>query len=111
MTQLPTAPPSCALDPQGLRTQLERYRESGRGASVVERSARELSVQLRPDVATGLVDELVAVERDCCPFFTIGWDPGERRLSVSVSRRDDEPALAAVAFALGLEAAAHPAPQ
>jgi hypothetical protein len=53
-----------------------------------------------------VVKELVAVERRCCPFFDLSWEPEERLLSISVSRADDEPALDAIAYALGLSDAA-----
>jgi hypothetical protein len=50
-----------------------------------------------------LVDELVAIERECCPFFTLDWEPDRRRLTVSVSQAEHEPALDAIAFALDFE--------
>jgi hypothetical protein len=42
-------------------------------------------------------------ERECCPFFDLGWQPDIRRLTIAVSQAEDEPALDAVAFALALE--------
>jgi hypothetical protein len=42
------------------------------------------------------------VERGCCPFFDMGWEPRERHLSISVSRPEDESALGAIAHALGV---------
>ncbi len=93
--------PSCALDAEGARLQADRYRHIGRGARLIASSARRTEVLLRPDVDVDLVSELVAVERACCPFFSISWD-GRRQLGVSVSKPEDEPALAAVTFALGL---------
>jgi hypothetical protein len=53
-----------------------------------------------------VVDELVAVERRCCPFLDLRWDPNERRLSVAVSRAEHEPALDAITAALALSSAA-----
>jgi hypothetical protein len=52
-----------------------------------------------------LIDELIAVERSCCPFFTLEWEPGERRLTVTVEAPEHEPALDAIAYALGLDQA------
>jgi hypothetical protein len=40
------------------------------------------------------------------PFFELSWRPALRRLSVAVSRAAEEPALEAIAFALGLGALA-----
>jgi hypothetical protein len=38
--------PSCALDEAGLRRQLERYRQVGRGVSLVDRTDRSMVVDL-----------------------------------------------------------------
>ncbi len=59
-------------------------------------------VELAPPVESRLVDELLAVERECCPFFTLDWRPDRRRLAVSVSEAEHESALDAIAFALGV---------
>jgi hypothetical protein len=61
-----------------------------------------LAVDLDRKVDLKLVDELLAVERECCPFLELGWRPDSRRLSVSVSQKRHEPALDAIAFALNL---------
>jgi hypothetical protein len=95
--------PSCALDQSGLRSQLERYRQAGRNARVIERTRRSLVADLDESVDEGAVAETVAVERECCPFFTLTWEPGRRRLTVSVSQAEHEPALDAIAFALDLQ--------
>jgi hypothetical protein len=94
--------PACALDESGLRSQLERYRQAGRNARLIERTPRHLVADLDADVDTELVAETVAVERECCPFFALTWEPSRRRLTVSVSRAAYEPALDAIAFALNL---------
>jgi hypothetical protein len=96
--------PSCALDEASLRSQYERYRQVGAGARLVDRSPRRLVVDLDDHVDTNLVDETIATERECCPFFELGWEPHRHRLTVSVSQPEQEPALEAIVFALGLEA-------
>ena len=96
--------PSCALDESGLRSQLERYRQAGRNAHLIERTPRRLVAALGDDVDAELVAETVAVERDCCPFFALTWEPDQRRLTIAVSQAAHEPALDAIAFALNLEA-------
>ena len=96
--------PSCDLDADGLSAQRERYREAGEGAVTLERSPRQLVVEISAQGASA-VPELVEVERRCCPFFAIDWDPELRRLSIGVSEPGHEPALVAIAFALGLSAA------
>lgn len=100
---LPMAP-SCTLDEAGLRSQLERYRQAGQNASLIERTPRSLVVDLDENVDVELVAETVAVERECCTFFALTWEPDRRRLTISVSRVEHEPALDAIAFALNLQA-------
>jgi hypothetical protein len=101
MERLPMAP-SCGLDETDLRSQYARYRTAGAGARLVQRTRQGLVVDLDERVDPKLVDELLAVERECCPFFKLGWKPDTRRLSVSVSQKGHEPALDAIAFALNL---------
>jgi hypothetical protein len=55
-------------------------------------------------VGAELVAETVAIERECCPFFTLTWEPNRRRLTISISQAEHEPALDAIAFALDLQA-------
>lgn len=96
--------PSCALDESGLRSQLERYRQVGRDARLIERTHRRLVADLGDEVDSELVARTVAVERECCPFFALTWEPDRRRLTVAVSEAAHEPALDAIAFALNLQA-------
>lgn len=96
--------PSCALDEAGLRSQLERYRQAGQNARLIERTPRSLVVDLDQNVDAELIAETVAIERECCPFFTLTWEPDRRRLTISVSQAAHEPALDAIAFALNLQA-------
>jgi hypothetical protein len=96
--------PSCALDESGLRSQLERYRQAGRNARLIERTPRSLVADLDQDVDVKLVADTVAIEQQCCPFFTLTWEPERRRLTISVSQGAHEPAIDAIAFALNLQA-------
>jgi hypothetical protein len=100
--------PSCGLDENGLRLQYARNRTAGVGARLVQRTRLRLVVDLDERVDPKLVDELLAVERECCPFFELGWKPDARRLSVSVSQSGFEPALDAIAFALNLAESPQP---
>ncbi len=95
--------PSCTLDAMSLQAQVARYRRAGTGARLLDRTPRRVLVELGADVDSALVSEIVAVERDCCPFLTIAWEEQAlRRLSVSVDRVEDEPVLDAIEIALGL---------
>jgi hypothetical protein len=98
--------PSCALDEAGLRAQYERYRQTGAGARLVERSALRRVGKLDQHVDGKLVEEAIAIERECCPFYELSWEPDQRRLSVAVSLPEQAPALEAIELALGLEAPA-----
>lgn len=102
MGELPMVP-SCSLDQPGLSDQLGRYRAAGAGATLLEREPRRLAAALAPGVDGAAVEELIAVEADCCPFIAMSWDAGERRLEVAVSEREQEPAIDAIAHALGLQ--------
>ena len=93
---------SCSLDDVGLRSQLMRYRAAAQDASVVSRAARSLVIQVSDHVPEALVEELVAVERECCPFFDLDWQPERRQLAVAVADAEHEPALDGIAFALGV---------
>lgn len=72
------------------------------------RGPLHLVVELARHADTELVEQTLAIERECCPFYELGWEPDRRRLFVSVSQPEHAPALEAIAFALGLDApAAH----
>lgn len=96
--------PSCALDEAGLCSQLERYRQAGQNARLIERTPQRLVADLDQNVDVELVAEAVAIERECCRFFTVTWEPDRRRLTISISQTAHEPALDAIAFALNLQA-------
>lgn len=95
--------PSCTLEESGLRAQLERYRQAGHNARLIERTPRRLIAELDSNVNAEVVTEALAVELECCPFFLLAWEPSRRRLTVSVSQAAHEAALDAITFALGLE--------
>jgi hypothetical protein len=102
MEPLPMAPATCSLDEDGLRTQLERYRAAGDGAQVIEQGRRRLLIRIDDHTSAVVIEELIAVERSCCPFFELEWEPEARYLAVAVSRQEHEQALGMIAGALGL---------
>ena len=93
-------PPSCALTRDGLERQRRRYRAAGEAAGLVERSALRLRVDFNDAVDLELIDQLVAVERECCPFFEIDWKRSARRMQVDVAS-EHRRALDAVASNFG----------
>jgi hypothetical protein len=90
-----------------MRRQFERYRQLGRGARVIAYSPRHLSLELADNADARLVDEAAAIERECCPFFDVSWNRAARRLSFAVSSAENEPALDAILFSLGIAAPAN----
>ena len=109
MKALPTLPPSCSLDGPGQAAQAERYRRAGAAAELIESEPLRLVVRVGDEVPAGEIEELAAVERECCPFFEIDWRPSERLFAIGVGHQHEAPALDAIAYALGLEAARRPA--
>lgn len=102
MDLLPMILSSCALDGAGLGEQIDRYQRIGRSGHVVSRTSRTLVAELGPDVDPALVHEAIQTERRCCAFFELSWDAEQRRLTISVPDREHEPALGAIASALGI---------
>jgi hypothetical protein len=90
----------CGLDEEAAGAQLARYRLAGAGAMAIERTPRRVVAQIDRRVPDGLIAELVDVERGCCPFFGLGWEPERRRLEISVTSNERERALDAIASAL-----------
>ncbi len=93
-------PDSCSLGADELRAQLERYRLAGEGGRLIEHGRRSLVVEIGPVSTEDQIELLIATERRCCPFFEVDWDPEPRRLSLTVTQREHEGALAAIAAAL-----------
>jgi hypothetical protein len=90
----------CGLDLDGARTQRERYREIGRHAVSHEREPRRLVVRFGDGLDEQLLAEALAVERECCPFFGLAYEPTARELRVTVADARHDPALDAIAESL-----------
>ena len=95
-------PESCTLDPGGLSEQLARYRSAGAGAEVIVRSPRRITIRVGEHADDAVIAELIETERTCCPFYELEYHPAERQLSIGVATQQHEPALEAIAYALGL---------
>ena len=46
-------------------------------------------------------EKLIAVERECCPFYELDYNPSARHLTIVVDQAEHEPALRAIAYSLG----------
>jgi hypothetical protein len=104
-----TAFPTCALDLEGRRRQAERYRRVAADVVRTWRRADAILVVFGTGVDRATLGELVAVERECCPFFTIALDEARRRLTVSAADPDHAPALDAIAASLSADVTYDPA--
>jgi hypothetical protein len=93
-------PIGCALHAEGLRAQRDRYRRLGVSAERVVCGKQALTVEFGTTVDAALVAEALAVERACCPFFDLRYDPLARRLTATVSEPAHDPALDALRDAL-----------
>jgi hypothetical protein len=93
-------PIGCSLDSAGLARQAERWTALLPAVRAIERPPRELVAEFDPEVDEALLLEAIDVERACCPFFAIDWEPAERRLRFAVGEAEHESALDAVADAL-----------
>ena len=82
---------SCSLDSDGRAAQLARYAGLAPSVRSASRESMSLEVEFEPGYDSALLDELVAVERECCPFLTI--DSGDALLRISVEQHDDTPML------------------
>jgi hypothetical protein len=90
----------CSLDPEALQVQRKRYATLGRDLVDVERERGRLTATFAPNVDGDLVRETIEVERECCPFFALVYDPTENRLSITVDNPAREPALDALRYSL-----------
>jgi hypothetical protein len=99
MESLPLAS-SCSLDQARLEEQRARYRTVGRSGRIVSRAERQVVIAVSERVPDRLVEELVAVERECCPFFELDWQPGPRWLTVAVPAAVQAPALETIVRAI-----------
>jgi hypothetical protein len=97
--ELPIA--ECRLDLAGLRRQRDRYRELGGQALRIHRDPETLTVAFGPELDHDLLEEAIATENQCCPFFAFDYSPDRRVMTVGVSDPEFARALDAIAYALG----------
>jgi hypothetical protein len=96
-----SAVPSCSLDDVGLAEQQARYARLGTTVEAVRREAETVSVRFSPGFDRAALAELIAIERECCPFFEFVLDESRRTLRVAVPDAEHAPALDALAAQLG----------
>src|SRR5947209_4295158 len=91
---------SCALHKAGINEQRARYARLAPSVTRVQREPEAVSIEFDHDFDSQTLDEALAVERECCPFFRFTFDERQRRLRATVTQTDRLPALGAMAHAL-----------
>jgi hypothetical protein len=92
---------TCALDEQGVETQRDRYARLAADVDRLEREPEAVLVEFREGFERRLLEEALAVEKQCCPFLLFQLDDKARRLRASVRELEQLPALDAMEHALG----------
>jgi len=89
---------ACTLHPAERAVQLERYRALAGHTVEVEHEPGRVVVRFFGDPP--LLERTVEVERGCCPFFDIEYEPAGRRLVIAVEDPDRNRDLDAIAHTL-----------
>jgi hypothetical protein len=97
ISQVRTEVPSCGATDQELRDQRRRQARLAPGIAGSRREDGAVVVEFTPDFDGPALEELIEVERGCCPFFRFDFDEANRRLRVSVDDEAHVPALDALA--------------
>src|SRR2546422_3133175 len=87
--------PGCSIAPEDRAPQAARIASVGRSVARVEREPRLLRFHLEPGVDRRALEELIATERECCPFYR--FDTTDHTLTVAVEDDEHVPALDAFA--------------
>jgi hypothetical protein len=93
--------PSCALTEEGVQEQRARYARLASSVARVHSDAEVLEIEFSDAHDQELLDETLAVERECCPVFL--FEQTGQILRVTVRNPEQAPALDA--FAQSLSAA------
>jgi hypothetical protein len=99
--RLPVLPASCTLDADGARAQGARYARLAANATQIDRGDDVIVIGLRGDRDARLIEELIATENECCPFYRFDFRPDLGQLIIGVDSPAQRPALDAIADALG----------
>jgi hypothetical protein len=99
--RLPVVPAACALDADGMRAQGARYAQLAASATRIDHRGDVIVIGLGGDGDARLIEELIATENECCPFYRFDFRPDLERLTIGVETPEQRPALDAIAAALG----------
>jgi hypothetical protein len=88
--------PSCTLDADARRSQKERYRNLASSVIRVRRGIDVVLVDFDETVDSRTLQDVIAVERECCRWLRLDLDRVTRQLSVRTTDPDMRPALDAI---------------
>ena len=83
-----------------------RYAQLAGDVAEAAREPRRLAVTFSEGYDRALLDEAIAIERECCPFFAISLDHDARRLVIEMAEGEDTLLLDGITSALAPSAAA-----
>ncbi len=101
--EFPMAILDCTLPAADLEAQIDRYRRLGANATAIEHDHLRLLITFGPTLDDQLLKQTIAVERECCSFFTLDYNAAQRRLSVVVDDPGRAGALDAIRIAVTVE--------
>jgi hypothetical protein len=93
--------PTCALDEAGMSEQRARYARLAPSVTRLQREPEAVLIEFDQAFDRQALDEALAVERECCPFFQFAFDEQRRLLRATVAEIEQLPALDVIADALG----------
>ena len=96
--------PSCSATDRELAHQRDRQARLAPGIERVEHSEEAMVISFAEGFDREALEEMLEVERRCCPFFVFEYDERERRLTTTVRAPEERPALAALAAAIAAPA-------
>jgi hypothetical protein len=82
---LKLAIPECRLTETAAGSQIARYRQLAEHVVEVERDIGELRVRFDETVPEGLLAGTLGVERECCSFLGLHYQPQTRSLMITVA--------------------------
>jgi hypothetical protein len=97
---LKAAIPECTLTDATVGPQLSRYRRLAAHVTRIERDTGEVRVELDERVPEALLADTLSVERECCGFLDLAYDPQSRSLKITVANVAHDPRLDSLAVLL-----------
>jgi hypothetical protein len=80
---------SCSASDSDLALERRRFDRLALHAVRVQRCTDDLQVDFAPAFPHHVLEEVLAVERQCCPFFPFEFDEASRHLWIEVQHRPE----------------------